>query len=135
MVKRDLKKCAKNWIKLVVLPTIFPVFISYVADLIIGYDLIQILSRHILELILVIFAIVVSIFGSILNKMKAKPNLSQDYMINSVGCGVFCIAVYCILYDRISKFPLCVLILMHIFFIIITCLTIKNGYKLEQEKI
>lgn len=127
------EKNANKWLKLVVVPTIFPVTLSYIADIIIGYDSYQILSRHILEIILVIFAIVVSIFGSILNKMKTSKNISQDYIINSVGCGIFCMAFYCILYDRVSKFSFFILLLLHILFIIITGLTIKNGYKLEKE--
>lgn len=133
MKKDPQYKNANNWLKLVVTPTIFPVLLSYIADVIIGYDFNQILSRHILEIILVIFAIVVSIFGSVLNKIKTKPDLSQDYIINSVGCGVFCMAFYCILYDRVSKFSFCILLLFHILFIIITGLTIKNGYELEKE--
>lgn len=125
---------AKLWIKLLVIPTISPVAFSYAHDLIVGYSIEQTFERHILELILIIFALAVSIFASSLDlERKISQKLKNEYAIASVGYGAVCIVIYCCLYNKVEGISFCVLLLMHLFFVFIIYKIIKKGYSLESE--
>lgn len=129
------KEKAKRWLKLVVAPTIFPVAVSYMYDAIIGFNFVQILSRHILELILVIFALAVSIFGTAMDLDKKISNKTKEnYAINSAGCGLLCIVAYCCLYERQFNISFWILLLIYVGLIIISYWAIINGYRLASEE-
>lgn len=55
---------ARRWIKLGVLPSFIPIILVVLFDFRLGYTFKNIINRHILDFLLVIFAISVSIFSS-----------------------------------------------------------------------
>lgn len=98
---------ARRWIKLVVLPSFLPIALVVLYDTYLGYTFKNIINRHLLDFLLVIFAIAVSVFGSAMIlyksiKMKKSDEKVENHIIISIFIGLFCSLFFTLLYDEIG---------------------------------
>ena len=108
MIKLYLKsRQARRWIKYAVLPSFIPIIFIVAYDIILGCTLANIVNKHLVDFILIVFAITVSVYGSakMLNK-KAKSDVdeekSDNYILCSLLVGAWCTAFFTFLYDKLK---------------------------------
>lgn len=131
---------ARRWIKYGVLPSFLPIVFVILFDLRLGYTPKNIINRHILDFILVIFAISVSVFSSAIilyKKSKSKKNIekAENHFLLSILIGLGCALYFALQYDKITpEDPLSLeKIIICIIQIIITYLLIYNGMQNEEK--
>lgn len=131
---------ARRWIKLGVLPSFLPILLVVLFDLRLGYTPKNIINRHILDFILIIFAIAVSVFSSsmiLYKKSKSMKNTekAENHLLCSVLIGLVCSIYFAIQYDEINvEDPLSFgRIFICIMQIIITFLLIYKGMQVEEK--
>lgn len=97
----------RNWIKYAVIPSFVPIMFIVAYDIILGCNLANIVNKHLVDFILIIFAITVSVYGSakILNK-KEKSDIdeekSDNYVFFSLVVGSWCTGFFTFLYDKLK---------------------------------
>lgn len=129
---------ARRWIKFGVLPSFLPIASVVIYDIYLGYTLKNIINRHLLDFLLIIFAISVSVFSSamILHEINKKNNEKSENSIGfSILIGFFCSGFFALLYDQIDKDdPLSFRKVMFCLLqVAITFFIIYNGMKTEEE--
>lgn len=131
---------ARRWIKLGVLPSYLPIILVILFDLRSGYTIINIINRHILDFLLIIFAIAVSVFSSAMilyKKSKSMKNTekAENHILYSVLIGLSCSIYFAIQYDEITQEDALSLerIFICIIQIIITFLLIYKGMQTEEK--
>lgn len=98
---------ARYWIKYSVIPSFIPVILIVAYDCILGCDLVNIINRHLVDFILVVFAVVVSVYCSA-NELKKKmksdsaEEKSDNYVLFSLLAGIWCTAFFTFFYDRLK---------------------------------
>ncbi len=131
---------ARRWIKLGVLPSFLPIVLVVLYDTYLGYTFKNIINRHILDFLLIIFAICVSVFSSAMilyknTKLKKKEEKVENHILISIAIGLFCSVFFTLLYDEINpddnlswrKIIFCLVQ------IAITFLIIYRGMRTEEE--
>ena len=129
---------ARRWIKFGVLPSFLPIASVVIYDIYLGYTINNIINRHLLDFLLIVFAITVSVFSSamILYKNNKQNNEKSE---NSIGfsmlIGFFCSGFFALLYDQIDKDdPLSFRKVMFCLLqVAITFFIIYKGMKTEEE--
>lgn len=129
---------ARRWIKFGVLPSFLPIASVVIYDIYLGYTMKNIINRHILDFLLIVFAITVSVFSSamILYKINKENNEKSENSIGfSILIGFFCSGFFALLYDQINKDdPLsCRKVLFCLLQVAITVFIIYKGMKTEEE--
>lgn len=131
---------ARRWIKFAVIPSFIPIALIIVYDAFLGYTIKNIVNRHLIDFILVVFAIAVSAFGSAMDlHKKVKSNSgeekSENYVLISVVVGLWCCAFFTLLYDKLK--PEDSLSFRKIIFcvtqIIITYYIVNKGMHIEND--
>ena len=128
------KEKAWRWIKYGVVPSFFPIILAILYDIYLEYTISQIISRHFLDLILIVFAISVSIWGNatdLNNNIDSKKR--EKYTYTSVVLCLVCFAFYGFLYNKDTG-NLSFMIILRIGFIISAILIVDNGFHLESEE-
>lgn len=132
---------ARRWIKFAVVPSFIPIMFVVIYDTILGYNLKNIVNRHLIDFILVVFAVAVSVFGSAIDlhkKMKSDKDeeKSENYVLFSLAVGLWCTAFFTFLYDKLK--PEDSLSFRKIIFCLIqigvTYLIVYKGMQTENEK-
>lgn len=130
----------RRWIRLGVLPSFLPIALVVLFDFRLGYTLKNIINRHILDFLLVIFAISVSVFSSAMilyKKSKSMKNTekAENHIISSVLIGFGCSIYFAIQYDKITPEDTLTLerIIICLIQIIITFLIIYKGMQTEEK--
>lgn len=133
-------KQVRRWIKYAVIPSFIPILLIVAYDIILGCTLANIVNRHLIDFILIVFAVAVSVFSSAktLNK-KTNSDIdeekSDNYILCSILVGGWCTAFFTFLYDKLK--PEDSLSLKKIIFcliqIIITFLITYVGMRTERE--
>ena len=134
-VKSDeMSKKKQKWLYFGVIPTVFPVAVTVVFDLYVGYLFIQVIERHILELMLVVFAILVSVVSEALELRIYKDN--KVFIGKMLFIGLIVISMYSFLYDK-DHTSLRFLFLSIMIVVILGFITMKTAFKFydEEEKI
>lgn len=130
----------RQWIKYTVIPSFIPIFLIVVYDIILGCTLENIVNKHLVDFILVVFAVTVSVFSSAktLNKKVSSENdeeKSDNYVLCSLIVGIWCTAFFTFLYDKLK--PEDSLSIKKILFcfvqVIITYFIIYKGMQTENE--
>ncbi len=116
--------------------TVSPAFLSYILavmyDLILGFNFFQALENHILEFIMMVFAISFAILGAIVEPTRTlNPVKRAKYIGVSIFCCLACIAFYSFLYDPGKNKSIVVLRILQVVFVIISIGIIWYGYKFE----
>jgi len=131
---------ARRWIRLGVLPSFIPIALVVLFDFRLGYTLKNIINRHLLDFLLVIFAICVSVFSSAMilyKKSKSMKNTekAETHIFSSVLIGFGCSIYFAINYDKITlNDPLTLeRIIICIIQIVITFLIIYKGMQTEEK--
>lgn len=131
---------ARRWIKLGVLPSFLPIALVILFDLRLGYTFKNIINRHILDFLLIIFAIAVSVFSSAMilyKKSKSMKNTekAENHILFSVFIGLGCAIYFAIQYDEINQEDFLSLerIFICIIQIAITFLLIYKGMQTEEK--
>lgn len=131
---------ARRWIKLGVLPSFIPIVSVVFYDIYLGYTFKNIINRHLLDFILIIFAISVSVFSSAMilykkNKIAEKEEKTENHILYAISIGLICTGTFTLLYDQIQ--PEDNLSLRKIIFclaqIVLTILLIYKGMCTEKE--
>ncbi len=131
---------ARRWIKFAVIPSFIPIILVLFYDAILGYNFKNIINRHIIDFILVVFAVSVSLFGTAIDlhkKIKSDKDeeKSENFILFSVIVGLWCTAFFIFLYDKLK--PEDNLSLGKIVFclvqIVITFFVIYKGMQAEME--
>lgn len=130
----------RRWIKYAVIPSFIPILFIVAYDIILGCTLANIVNKHLVDFILIVFAIAVSVYSSakILNK-KVKSDIdeekSDNYVLCSLLVGIWCTGFFTFLYDKLK--PEDSLSYKKIIFcfvqIIITIFIIYIGMKTENK--
>lgn len=130
----------RRWIKYAVIPSFIPIFLIIAYDIILGCTLENIVNRHLVDFILVVFAVAVSVYSSakILNKeVKSDKDeeKSDNYVLFSLLVGGWCTAFFTFLYDKLKaedslSFKKILFCLVQI---VITNFIIYIGMKAENE--
>lgn len=125
---------AWRWIKFGVLPSFIPLILAIIYDIYLEFTFWQIISRHFLDLILVVFAIAVSIFGSAMDLNNTiGPKTKERYAYNSFILCMVCFAFYSFLYNKDDgNMPL--MFILRVGFCFTAIKIIHNGFKLELEE-
>ena len=91
-----LGKRKREWLTWVVIPTLLPVFMMMGMDIYYEYTLRQIVERHILDLFLVIFSVLIGLSNTALEERIVNDDYSSYglFLVFSVFVG----SVYCFLY-------------------------------------
>lgn len=131
---------ARRWIKLGVLPSFLPIVLVILYDTYLGYTFKNIINRHLLDFLLIIFALCVSVFSSAMilykgTKLKEKVEKVENHILLSITIGLFCSVFFTLLYDEISpednfswkKIIFCLVQ------ILMTFLIIYKGMRTEEE--
>lgn len=131
---------ARRWIKFAVIPSFIPIIFVIIYDIILGYNLKNIVNRHLIDFILVVFAVAVSVFGSAIDlHKKMKPNetneKSENYVLFSLAVGLWCTAFFTFLYDKLKPEDglSCRKIIFCIGQIIVTYFIVYKGMQAENE--
>lgn len=128
------KERAWRWIKFGVLPSFIPLILAILYDIYLEFNLSQIISRHFLDLILVVFAISVSIIGSAMDLNNSVDGKTKErYAYNSVILCIICFAFYSFLYNK-DEGNLIFMIILRIGFCFTALKIVHNGFKLELEE-
>ena len=122
---------ARIWIKYCVFPTFVPVVISIMIDCYIGYTIFQGIKRHYVDIILIFFALAVSMFSSAVS-MDAHGEKRRDY-IGISGIGGVGYAVFYVLFYAVPDGRLWVKIFACIFVFFTGCIIIGKGMEVEEE--
>lgn len=128
---------ARRWLKFGVLPSFLPIVSVVLYDIYLGYNFKNIINRHLLDFLLIVFAITVSVFSS--SMILHKINKSNEKSENSIGItiliGFFCSGFFALLYDQIDKDdPLSLRkVIFCLFQLAITFFIIYKGMKTEEE--
>lgn len=98
---------ARRWIKFAVIPSFIPIIFVIMYDAILGYNFKNIINRHLIDFILVVFAIAVSVFGTAIDlhkKIKSEKDeeKSENYVLFSLAIGLWCTAFFTFLYDKLK---------------------------------
>lgn len=98
---------ARRWLKLGVMPSFLPIASVVLYDIYLGYSFKNIVNRHLLDFILVIFAISVSVFSSAMvlyKKTKSQKTTEkiENYIIYAITIGLICTGAFTLLYDQIK---------------------------------
>ena len=131
---------ARRWIKFGVLPSFLPIASVVLYDIYLGYTFKNIINRHLLDFLLIIFAITVSVFSSAMilyKRTKSKKNSEkvENHIFFTIIVGFFCSGIFARLYDDIKPDD----ILSHrkiafcLFQIIINFVIIHKGMQKEEE--
>lgn len=134
---------AWRWIFYTALPSVFTYVLACIYDYILGYTLLQSLSNHFLEFILMVFAISFSIYGSAANiERKIKKKTKEIYTGLSVVCCFACLVFYGFLYymstidSDESKTPIIdsnVALFIRVVFVILATIVIYAGFCFEAK--
>lgn len=97
----------RRWIKYAVIPSFIPIILIIAYDIILGCTLANIINKHLVDFILIVFAVAVSVFSSAkaLNKKvrtDADEEKSDNYVLCSIVVGVWCTAFFTFLYDKLK---------------------------------
>lgn len=131
---------ARRWIKFGVIPSFMPIILVIIYDIFLGYTFKNIINRHLLDFILVVFAVAVSVFSSAIDLHKSinsneNKEKGENYILFSLAVGIWCSAFFTLLYDRLK--PEDGLSLRKIIFcfvqITITFLIVYKGMRTENE--
>lgn len=133
---------AWRWIFYTAFPSILTYILAIIYDSILGYKIIQSLSNHFLEFILMVFAISFSIWGSAADiERKIRKKTKEFFVAISVTCCFICLVFYGVLY-YISKLENDTTdisldhnaaIIIRILFVIIATIVIYAGYYYEAN--
>lgn len=130
----------RHWIKYTIVPSFIPIVLIVGFDIILGYTIKNIINRHLVDFILIVFAIAVSVYGSskTLNKKANSDDekeKSDNFVLWSEAVGIWCTALFSFLYDKLK--PEDSLTLKKIIFcfvqIIITYFIIYKGMQTEEK--
>ena len=97
----------RRWIKHAVIPSFIPILFIVAYDTILGCTLANIVNKHLVDFILIVFAIAVSVYSSakMLNK-KVKSDIdeekSDNYVLCSLLVGIWCTGFFTFLYDKLK---------------------------------
>lgn len=125
---------ALRWIFYTALPSIFTYILACIYDLILGFTILQSISNHFLEFILMIFAISTSIFGSAMNiERKVSSKIKEIIVGLSVLCCFICLVFYGFLYYPSEIRDKKVVHFMQIVFAIIALFIMCLGFIFELK--
>lgn len=98
----------RRWIKLGVVPSFIPIILVVLYDIYLGYNIKNIINRHLLDFLLIIFAIAVSVFSSAMilyKNIKSNNNSekAENHIMVAMAIGLFCSVFFTLLYDRIKQ--------------------------------
>ncbi len=91
-----LGKRKREWLTWVVIPTLLPVVMMMGMDIYCEYTVRQTVERHILDLILVIFSVLIGLSNTALEERIVNDDFSSYGLF--FGFSVFVGSVYCFLY-------------------------------------
>lgn len=125
---------ALRWICYTALPSIFTYILACIYDLILGFTILQSISNHFLEFILMIFAISISIYSSAMNiERKVSSTIKEISAGISVICCFICLVFYGFLYHPSSNNNLKAVHIIQIVFAGIALLVICLGFVFELK--
>lgn len=128
------KEKAWRWIKFGVLPAFIPLILAIIYDIYLEFTFAQIISRHFLDLILIVFTIAVSIIGSAMDLNNNVDNkVKEKYAYTSIILCIICFAFYSFLYNK-DDGNMIFMTILRISFCLTTFKIIRNGFKLESEE-
>lgn len=105
------------WIKYAVIPSFIPIILIVIYDIILGCTIANIVNKHLVDFLLVVFAITVSVYGAVkeLNRKARPEKVSSEidgekidgekidnYALCSIAVGVWCTAFFTFLYDKLK---------------------------------
>jgi len=98
---------ARRWIKFAVIPSFIPIVFVIIYDTILGYNFKNIINRHLIDFILVVFAVAVSVFGTAIDlhkkiRSETDEEKSENYVLFSLAVGLWCTAFFTFLYDKLK---------------------------------
>lgn len=99
---------ARHWIKYTVIPSFVPIILVIIYDIVIGYTVRNIINRHLLDFILVSFALAVNVFdiSRVFNKKTKSENddeKSDNISLVALVIGLWCVCIFTFLYDSIGQ--------------------------------
>lgn len=115
----------KVWILFTVLPTLSPIFLTIIFDVYYGYTFKQVYTRHVLELILVNFAILVSIFSDALDSSDHKKRKIIGGLTGIIG--FITTGIYCFFYGQKNVYLTKYTLTTGAFFLLLAIATMKIG--------
>lgn len=134
---------AWRWIFYTALPSVFTYVLACIYDFILGYTIIQSLSNHFLEFILMVFAISFSIYGSAANiERKIKKKTKEKFTGISVICCFACLVFYGFLYylstiesddSKTTIIDPKAAIIIRILFVLLATIVIYAGFYFEAN--
>jgi membrane-associated HD superfamily phosphohydrolase len=128
---KKMQSKKKMWILYSIIPTISPVIVTILIDLYYGYTLLQVYNRHILELVLVTYAILVGVISEILDLSNTTSR--KIYAGKALFVGFLAVAAYCFFYSQHNQEEWKYILTTALFFALLAFFTIKIGMKLYQE--
>lgn len=98
---------ARRWIKYAVIPSFIPILFIVVYDIILGCTLANIVNKHLVDFILIVFSISVSVYSSAnMLKKKVRSDIDEERSDNYIFCsllvGLWCTGFFTFLYDKMK---------------------------------
>ena len=98
---------ARRWIKYAVIPSFIPILFIVVYGIILGCTLANIVNKHLVDFILIVFSISVSVYSSAnMLKKKVRSDIDEERSDNYIFCsllvGLWCTGFFTFLYDKMK---------------------------------
>lgn len=134
MHKYTQKERLKRWRNFGVIPAFIPTGLAVLFDFYLGYTFRQIVSRHFLEFVLIVFAISVSVFSTALDWERGLDGTSREHFILcSVILMLLSLVVYAFLYERGTPREPWIPNLFRAGFVVAVIAIIRIGVRLERS--
>lgn len=123
----------KRWRNFGVIPAFVPTGFAVIFDLYLEYTIQQIISRHFLEFVLIVFAISVSVFSAALDRERGLDGASREqFIIYSIVLVGLSLAVYAFLYERGTPRNPWILNIFRTGFVVAAIVITCVGFRLEE---
>ncbi len=123
----------KRWRNFGVIPAFVPTGLSVLFDLYLEYTFQQIISRHFLEFVLIVFAISASVFSAALDCERGLDGkIREHFIVSSVALAVLSLTAYAFLYERGTPKKSWVPCAFRVGFLVAVTIITRVGFRLEE---